>query len=82
MYLSLLGVAMVALFALQAMPATAAQPLCPPDGWTDGYVLANEIRIHYWRTGGDKPVLLMAHGYSDDGLCWEPAGDGPGVGGD
>ena len=33
-------------------------------------MIANGIRIHYWRTGGDKPVLLMAHGYSDDGLCW------------
>ena len=42
----------------------------PPAGWTDGYVMANGIRIHYWRTGGDKPVLLMAHGSSDDGLCW------------
>ena len=36
----------------------------------DGYVMANEIRIHYWRTGGDRPVLLMADGSSDDGLCW------------
>jgi len=42
----------------------------PPAGWADGYVIANGIRIHYWRTGGDKPVLLMAHGSSDNGLCW------------
>lgn len=48
----------------------AAQTASPPAGWTDGYVIANGIRIHYWRTGGDKPVLLMAHGSSDDGLCW------------
>ena len=48
----------------------ASQPPAPPAGWTDGYVMANEIRIHYWRTGGDKPVLLMAHGSSDNGLCW------------
>lgn len=46
------------------------QPPTPPAGWADGYVLANGIRIHYWRTGGDKPVLLMAHGSSDYGLCW------------
>ena len=32
--------------------------------------MANGIRIHYWRTGGDKPVLVLAHGFSDDGLCW------------
>ncbi|MHC4147006.1 MAG: alpha/beta fold hydrolase [Planctomycetota bacterium] len=48
----------------------ANQPPAPPAGWTDGYVMANGIRIHYWRTGGDKPVLLMAHGSSDNGLCW------------
>ena len=48
----------------------ASGPPAPPAGWTDGYVMANGIRIHYWRTGGDKPVLLMAHGSSDDGLCW------------
>ncbi len=42
----------------------------PPSGWTDGYVLTNGIRIHYWRTGGTKPVLVLAHGSSDDGLCW------------
>jgi len=48
----------------------ASQPPARPAGWTDGYVMANGIRIHYWRTGGDKPVLLMAHGSSDNGLCW------------
>src|SRR5918992_265354 len=42
----------------------------PPAGWSDSYVLANGIRIHYWRTGGDKPPLVLAHGSSDDGLCW------------
>ena len=42
----------------------------PPAGWTDGYVTANGIRIHYWRTGGNKPPLVLAHGSSDDGLCW------------
>ena len=42
----------------------------PPAGWTDGYVTANGIRIHYWRTGGAKPTLVLAHGSSDDGLCW------------
>jgi pimeloyl-ACP methyl ester carboxylesterase len=57
--------------ALSALLATsvAAGPE-PPAGWTDGYVLANGIRLHYWRTGGDKPPLVMAHGSSDDGLCW------------
>jgi pimeloyl-ACP methyl ester carboxylesterase len=54
--------------ALCAAPASAGPQ--PPSGWTDGYVMANGIRIHYWRTGGDKPALVMAHGSSDDALCW------------
>ena len=53
---------------LIAAPALAGPP--PPAGWTDGYVTANGIRLHYWRTGGAKPALVMAHGSSDDGLCW------------
>ncbi len=53
-----------------AMPASAGPQ--PPAGWTDGYVVANGIRIHYWRTAGGagKPPLVLAHGSSDDGLCW------------
>jgi pimeloyl-ACP methyl ester carboxylesterase len=58
----------VALLALCAAPSLAGPR--PPAGWTDGYVVANGIRIHYWRTGGSKPPLVMAHGSSDDGLCW------------
>jgi pimeloyl-ACP methyl ester carboxylesterase len=58
----------LALCALLAVPATAGPEL--PAGWTDGYVMANGIRMHYWRTGGQKPALVLAHGSSDDGLCW------------
>jgi pimeloyl-ACP methyl ester carboxylesterase len=50
--------------------APASVGPAPPTGWTDGYVMANGIRLHYWRTGGNKPPLVMAHGSSDDGLCW------------
>jgi pimeloyl-ACP methyl ester carboxylesterase len=53
---------------LAAAPAFAGPP--PPAGWTDGYVSVNGIRLHYWRTGGAKPPLVMAHGSSDDALCW------------
>lgn len=39
--------------------------------WPEHYVIANGIRLHYWRTHTpDKPVLIMAHGSSDDGRCW------------
>jgi pimeloyl-ACP methyl ester carboxylesterase len=58
----------LALCALLAPPATAGPE--PPAGWTGGYVMANGIRMHYWRTGGAKPALVLAHGSSDDGLCW------------
>ena len=39
--------------------------------WPEHYVIANGIRLHYWRTHTPgKPVLIMAHGSSDDGRCW------------
>jgi pimeloyl-ACP methyl ester carboxylesterase len=38
--------------------------------WSSGNVIANGIRIHYHRTGGDKPPLVVSHGFSDNGLCW------------
>lgn len=41
--------------------------------WPDGFVEANGIRLHYWRTGdGTQPPLVLCHGYSDNGLCWTP----------
>ena len=47
----------------------AAPP--PPGHWTDGYVLTNGIRMHYGRAGTPGRVpLVLAHGSSDDGLCW------------
>jgi N-formylmaleamate deformylase len=38
--------------------------------WSSGEVIANGITIHYYRTGGDRPPLVLAHGFSDNGLCW------------
>ena len=61
-------VSVLALSVLAAAPAAAGPQ--PPAGWTDGYVVANGIRLHYWRTGGAKPPLVLAHGSSDDALCW------------
>ena len=40
--------------------------------WQAGDVEANGIRLHYTRTGGTKPPLVLAHGVTDDGLCWTP----------
>ncbi|MDQ6675093.1 MAG: alpha/beta hydrolase [Chloroflexota bacterium] len=38
--------------------------------WSSGNVVANGVRIHYSRTGGDKPALVLSHGATDSGLCW------------
>ncbi|MFX0097956.1 MAG: alpha/beta fold hydrolase [Candidatus Hodarchaeota archaeon] len=38
--------------------------------WEDGSVQANGIKIHYLRTGGNKPQVLMLHGLGDNGACW------------
>jgi pimeloyl-ACP methyl ester carboxylesterase/predicted dehydrogenase len=40
--------------------------------WPADDVIANGIKIHYYRTGGNKPPLVLAHGFSDNGLCWTP----------
>src|SRR5262249_37931470 len=42
----------------------------PMANWFSGDVRANGIRLHYHRTGGDKPPLVLAHGATDSGLCW------------
>ena len=45
----------LAAFVLSVLSVASAAPAFagpePPAGWTDGYVFANGIRIHYWRTG-------------------------------
>jgi N-formylmaleamate deformylase len=38
--------------------------------WYDGNVTSNGLKIHYYRTGGDKPQVVINHGAGDDGLCW------------
>lgn len=40
--------------------------------WPAREVTANGIRLHYHRTGGAKPPLVLCHGFSDNGLCWTP----------
>ena len=40
--------------------------------WQTGDVETNGIRLHYARTGGLLPPVVLAHGITDDGLCWSP----------
>lgn len=40
--------------------------------WKQFDINLGEVTIHYTRTGGDKPPLVLIHGFSDNGLCWTP----------
>lgn len=40
--------------------------------WRSDVCDANGIRIHYLRTGGDKPPVLLLHGLMGSGACWTP----------
>lgn len=42
----------------------------PISAWPSGDALANGHRIHYFRSGGDGPPVVLAHGITDSGLCW------------
>lgn len=62
---------LVLLVAL-ASSAWAAAPPGMPNGWSDGFVYANGIRIHYYHAipAPGKPVIVMVHGVTDIGLSW------------
>ena len=38
--------------------------------WLENTIVANGIRQHYYRAGGDKPTLVLLHGFSENGLVW------------
>jgi N-formylmaleamate deformylase len=42
--------------------------------WTSGVCKTNGIQIHYLRTGGCKPPLVLLHGLTGSGACWIPFG--------
>ena len=67
MYSAILG-----LLILLPTMTIAGDPPGIPDGWSDGYVYANGIRIHYYHAvpAREKPVIVMVHGVTDNGLCW------------
>ena len=43
--------------------------------WQSGAIAVNGLKLHYTRTGGAKPPVVLAHGFSDDGLCWTPVAE-------
>jgi N-formylmaleamate deformylase len=40
--------------------------------WTAEVCETNGINIHYLRTGGSKPPLVLLHALSGSGACWSP----------
>lgn len=43
--------------------------------WAADKIKTNGIHLYYTRTGGDKSAVVLAHGFSDDGLCWTPVAE-------
>src|SRR5256885_12754524 len=41
-----------------------------PSHWSEGFVEANGIRHHYYRMGGEKPQLVLLHGFQESAICW------------
>jgi pimeloyl-ACP methyl ester carboxylesterase len=40
--------------------------------WVSGVCETNGITIHYLRTGGAKPPVVLLHGLIGNGACWTP----------
>ncbi|QPV62666.1 alpha/beta hydrolase [Halosimplex litoreum] len=40
-----------------------------PDDWERRSVEANGIQLHYCRSGGSGPTVVVSHGFTDDGYC-------------
>lgn len=40
--------------------------------WTTGICEVAGAQIHYLRTGGAKPPLVLLHGLTGNGACWSP----------
>jgi N-formylmaleamate deformylase len=38
--------------------------------YTEDELKIKNAKIHYYRTGGKKPPVILLHGASDNGLCW------------
>lgn len=50
----------------------SADPPELPEDWSSNYAYVNGIRIHYYQAkpSPNKPVIVMVHGITDNGLCW------------
>ncbi len=41
-----------------------------PSHWSKGTIVANGIRQYYYRTRGNKPPLVLLHGFMEGALAW------------
>jgi pimeloyl-ACP methyl ester carboxylesterase len=41
-------------------------------GWVAGHCKTSGAELHYLRTGGDKPPIVLLHGLAASGACWTP----------
>lgn len=49
----------------------ATAPYKTPDHWQSAFISTSDgATIHYTRTGGEKPALLLLHGLQAMGLTW------------
>jgi pimeloyl-ACP methyl ester carboxylesterase len=35
-----------------------------------GHIVNDGVKIQYYRTGGEKPPVVLLHGLTDNGMCW------------
>ncbi len=42
-----------------------------PD-WAENDVIVSGSKMHYYQSGSGKTPLVLAHGFTDNGLCWLP----------
>lgn len=57
------------------MPHSGYEGKLPPVGcvsWSSGVCEAGDTHVHYLRTGGAGPPLLLLHGLTGNGACWSP----------
>ncbi|MEO5774919.1 MAG: alpha/beta hydrolase [Sphingomicrobium sp.] len=66
------GLAAILACGILASPVLAAAPPGIPDGWSDAFVYSNGARLHYYHAVPQpgKPVIVMVHGVTDNGLTW------------
>ena len=45
------------------------------NNFSSGDVVAQVVKLHYYRSGGALMPLVLVHGITDDGLCWTPVAE-------